>query len=439
MIRVVALAAAALSVCACGRGPAINPDQQVGPNPVLPDPSEPILLPPVKIPVPVGWNDGEAPRARAGFQVQKMAAGLMSPRNVYALPNGDILVVQSLRKTLEPVERPKNLMFQLMMGVAHGSSFGGPTNRIVLLRDSDGDGSPEMRSLFLERLNTPFGVALVGTDLYVAETDKIMRYRYVTGQTRITEPGRKVTDLPGGPINHHWTKSLIASPDGSRLYVGVGSNSTVQERGVEAEANRAAILEVDSRTGSSRVFASGLRNPNGLAFYPGSNILWATVNERDELGSNLPPDYLTSVRPGGFYGWPYSYWGQHVDQRVRPQRPDLVAKAIMPDYALGAHVSPLGLAFYTGTSFPAALRSGALVSQHGSWNRHEFNGYNIVFIRFDNGRPVGKPEPFVWGFVGPDGKVRGRPVGLTVDRSGALIIADDVGNAVWRVSHSPQG
>jgi glucose/arabinose dehydrogenase len=290
--------------------------------------------------------------------------------------------------------------------------------------------------VFIKGLNAPFGMALVGGDLYVADTDGVLRFPYTAGETQITAPGVKLTDLPQGPIDHHWTKDLTASPDGSKLYAGVGSNSNVQERGPEAETNRAAIWEVDPKTGAYRVFASGLRNPNGLTFYPGSNTLWTVVNERDELGPNLVPDYMTSVKEGAFYGWPYSYYGQHVDPRVRPQRPDLVAKAIPPDYALSSHVAPLGLAFYGGASFPAMFRGGAFVGEHGSWNRTELNGYRVVFIRFAGGKPVGRPYNFVTGFIGPDAKARGRPVGVAVDRTGALLIADDVGGTVWRVTYS---
>jgi glucose/arabinose dehydrogenase len=435
MIRAIAIGGAVAALAACGPGQKIDPSQQVGANPVLPKTAEPILLPRANIPPVVGWKDGEAPSVPAGFSVQKMATGLASPRNVYALANGDVLVVQALKQGKEPVERLKNPFFDLIFGFAHKSSQIGPTNRITLLRDVDGDGRPELQSVLLDQLNSPFGIVLVGSDLYVAETDKIMRYPFTPGQTRITARGQKVIDLPAGLINHHWTKSLTASPDGSKLYVGVGSNSNVQERGPEAETNRAAIWEVDPKTGAFRVYADGLRNPNGLNFYPDSNVLWAVINERDELGPNLVPDYMTSVRPGAFYGWPYSYYGQHLDPRVRPQRPDLVARAIPPDYALSSHVAPLGLAFYTGASFPAQFRGGAFVGEHGSWNRLELNGYKVVFIRFSGGRPVGPPMTFVGGFLNPDGKVRGRPVGVTVDRTGALIVADDVGNTVWRVSY----
>ena len=436
MIRCVVIGTATLALAACGNPQNIDASQQVGPEPVLPKPAEPLLLPRTNIPKVVGWKAGELPDVPDGFQVQAMATGLMSPRNVYPLPNGDILVVQALKQSKEPIDRLKNPFFDLVFGFAHSSSQNGPTNRIVVLRDADGDGKPEARSVLLDHQNSPFGVVLVGGDLYVAETDRIMRYPFVPGQMKITAAGQKVIDLPAGLINHHWTKSLTVSPDGSKLYVGIGSNSNVQERGPEAETNRAAIWEVDPKTGAYSVFAGGLRNPNGLNFYPGSDTLWTVVNERDELGSNLVPDYLTSVRKGGFYGWPYSYYGQHLDPRVRPLRPELVARAIRPDYALSSHVAPLGLAFYAGASFPAMFRGGAFVGEHGSWNREELNGYKVVFIRFAGGRPVGPPINFVGGFLNSDGKVRGRPVGVAVDRTGALIIADDVGNTVWRVSYA---
>jgi glucose/arabinose dehydrogenase len=316
-----------------------------------------------------------------------------------------------------------------------GAGSGTP-QRITLLRDANGDGSPELKTILIDHLRMPFGVVVVGNDLYVADTDAVLRFPFTPGQTQITAPGQKVVDLPGGLIDHHWTKSLTASPDGSKLYAGVGSNSNAQERGPEAETNRAAIWEVDPKTGAFRVFASGLRNPNGLTFYPGSNVLWAVINERDELGPNLVPDYMTSVRPGAFYGWPYSYYGQHVDPRVRPQRPDMVAKAIPADYALSSHVAALGLTFYTGASFPAIFRGGAFVGEHGSWNRTQLNGYRVVFIPFAGGRPVGKPHNFVAGFIDSNGKARGRPVGVAVDRAGALLIADDVGGTVWRVTYT---
>lgn len=436
MIRAACFYCVLACLVGCSNAQKLDPSQQVGPNPLLPKINEPLLLPRTVVPSTVGWKAGETPSVPAGFTVQAMATGLASPRNVYALPNGDSLAVLALKESKEPIERLKNPFFDLIFAFAHKSSEIGPTNRIVLLRDANGDGKAELQSVLLDQLNSPFGVVLVGNELYVAETDKIMRYPFMPGQTQIAVPGAKVVDLPAGLINHHWTKSLTASPDGSKLYVGVGSNSNAAERGPEAETNRAAIWEVDPKTGASSIFASGLRNPNGLNFYPGSNVLWAVVNERDELGNNLVPDYLTSIRAKGFYGWPFSYYGQHVDPRVRPQHPELVARAIPPDYALSSHVAPLGLAFYAGASFPAMFRGGAFIGEHGSWNRAELNGYKVVFIRFAGGRPVGAPMTFVGGFLNSAGKVRGRPVGLTVDRTGALIIADDVGNTVWRVSYS---
>ncbi len=433
---------AAAGLAACGHSQNIDPMQQVGPNPVLPEPSEELIAA-VGVPKVLGWKPGETPQVPRGFKIEAMATGLANPRTVWPLPNGDILVVETDRQGTEPVDRPKDPIRDFIMSVAHGgggaketSGSEGKPQRITLLRDGDGDGNPELRTVLLDHLNSPFGLAVVGGQLYVANTDAVVRYPFTPGQTKITAPGQKVIDLPGGLIDHHWTKSLVASPDGSKLYAGVGSNSNVQERGPEAETNRAAIWEIDPKTGAFRVFASGLRNPNGLTFYPGTNTLWTVVNERDEIGPNLVPDYMTSVKDGAFYGWPYSYYGQHVDARARPQRPDLVARAIPPDYALGSHVAALGLAFYTGSSFPAGYRGGAFVGEHGSWNRIEHNGYRVVFIRFGNGRPVGKPITFVAGFLTPNGEAHGRPVGVAVDRTGALIIADDVGNTVWRVSYS---
>jgi glucose/arabinose dehydrogenase len=436
MIRRSLLCAAILALAACGRSQPLDPSGQLGPDPVLPDPAEAIIMTDINLAKPVAWKGNEAPTVPPGFQIKAMATGLMSPRRVYALPNGDVVVVQALKQGKEPIERVKNPFFDFIFGMAHSSSTNGPSNRIVLLRDANGDGTPELKSVLLDHLNSPFGIVLVGNNLYVAETDKLMRYPFTPGQTRVTVRGQKVIDLPAGLINHHWTKDLTASPDGSKLYVSVGSNSNVQERGPEAETGRAAIWEVDAKTGAYRLYATGLRNPNGLTFYPGGNTLWTVVNERDELGPNLVPDYMTSVRDGGFYGWPYSYWGQHVDPRVRPQHPELVARAIKPDYGLSSHVAPLGMTFYTGSSFPPMFRGGAFVGEHGSWNRDQLNGYRVVFIRFAGGRPIGKPIDFVTGFLDSKGQARGRPVGVAVDRTGALLIADDVGNAVWRVSYA---
>lgn len=435
------LTIAALPLVSCGHGQNIDPNSQYGPNPVLPPPHEELIADVGVYPV-VGWKRGERPTVPAGFKIEPLATGLTNPRNVLALPNGDILIVESKHVRSEPLQRPKDPVRDWIMARAHGQAksgeAAGPSNQITLIRDADGDGKPEGRSVLVGHLNGPFGIAVVGSDLYVANTDAIVRYPFTLGQTHITAPGVKVVDLPAGRINHHWTKSLTASPDGSRLYVGVGSNSNAMERGPEAEANRAAILEVDPHSGRWKVFASGLRNPNGLTFYPGSNTLWAVINERDELGPNLVPDYMTSVRPGAFYGWPYSYYGQHVDPRVKPQQPDLVRRAIAPDYALSSHVAALGLAFYQGGSFPPQFRGGAFIGEHGSWNRKEPHGYKVVFVGFQGGRPAGIPHDFVTGFL-KDGKARGRPVGVAVDRTGALIVADDVGNTVWRVSWAGAG
>jgi len=412
-----------------------DPQSQVGANPNLPEPQQ-YLFPPMRLASVAGWKEGERPTVAAGLKIEALATGLEHPRSLYVLPNGDILVVESKSPALDPIKRPKDLVMGWIesMVTSGGGSGNKPSNRITLLRDADGDGKPETQTVFLDHLNSPFGAALVGSDFYVANTDSIMRYTYKTGDTKITTPGTPLTELPGGPIDHHWTKSLVASPDGSLLYVGVGSNSNITENGIEAEKNRAAIWEVDRASGRWRIFASGLLNPNGLSWEPHSGALWTVVNERDELGPNLVPDYMTSVKDGGFYGWPYSYYGKHLDPRVKPQRPDLVEKAIVPDYALSSHVAPLGLAFYTADNLPQKYRGGAFVGEHGSWNRQRFNGYKVVFVPFDAGHPSGKAEDVVTGFLNADGKARGRPVGLAVDKSGALLIADDVGNTVWRVS-----
>ncbi|MBB5711004.1 PQQ-dependent sugar dehydrogenase [Sphingomonas xinjiangensis] len=429
---------ALLPLAACGGGQDIDANKQYGATPLLPEPHEQLIAD-VGVYETVGWKPGETPTVPAGFRVEAIATGLSNPRNILPLPNGDVLVVESKNEAGEPVQRPKDPIRDWIMARAHSQSQSGqapnPSNRITLIRDANDDGRPDGRSVLIDHLNAPFGITMIGNELYVANTDAIVRYPFTPGQTRITAPAVKIVDLPAGPINHHWTKSLTASPDGTRLYVGTGSNSNAMERGPEAEANRAAILEVDPRSGLWKVFASGLRNPNGLTFYPGTSTLWAVINERDELGPNLVPDYMTSVRPGAFYGWPYSYYGQHVDPRVRPQRPDMVARAIAPDYALGSHVAALGLAFYAGQSFPAGYRGGAFVGEHGSWNRSEPHGYKVAFIPFRNARPAGNPVDFVSGFL-KDGKARGRPVSVAVDRAGRLLVADDVGNTVWRVSYA---
>jgi glucose/arabinose dehydrogenase len=423
--------AAALALSGCGEEP-FDTTTQIGPNPKLP-PIQEYLLPPMHIASVVGWGKGETPKVADDLRIQAFATGLEHPRNIYTLPNGDVLVVESKGPGLDPITRPKGLLMSWIESQATGGG-GGKSNRITLLRDSNGDGTPDTRTVFLDNLKSPFGVALVGNEFYVANTDGIMRYAYTPDATSIKEPGTLLTSLPGGPIDHHWTKSLAASPDGSKLYAGVGSNSNITENGMEAEHERAAIWEIDRASGAHRIFASGLRNPNGLTFEPQTQALWAVVNERDELGPNLVPDYLTSVKDGAFYGWPYSYYGQHVDPRVRPQRPDLVARAIPPDYALSSHVAPLGLVFDSGNGLPARYRGGAFVGEHGSWNRSAFNGYKVVFVPFTNGRPNGKAQDVVTGFLNADNEARGRPVGLALDKTGALLIADDVGNTVWRVT-----
>jgi glucose/arabinose dehydrogenase len=429
------LAGAALAlVSGCGGDSSFDPMSQVGPNPKLPE-AQQYLFPPMNLASVVGWKPGEMPSVPKGLRIQAVATGLQHPRSLTVLPNGDILVVESNGPNLEPITRPKSPIMGFIESFATGGGGGGkPANRITLLRDTNGDGTPDVKTVFLEHLFSPFGVALVGGDLYVANTDALMRYPYATGQTKIAGAGTLVTPLPGGPIDHHWTKSLVASPDGTKLYVGVGSNSNAAENGFDAERDRAAIWEVDRASGAHRLYATGLRNPNGLSFEPSSGRLWTVVNERDELGPDLVPDYMTSVRDGGFYGWPYSYWGQHVDPRVKPQRPDLVARAIVPDYGLGSHVAPLGMAFYTGQNLPAQFRGGAFVGEHGSWNRQKLSGYKVVFVPFAGGRPTAKAQDIVTGFVDKNGKARGRPVGLAVDAGGGLLIADDVGNTVWRVT-----
>jgi glucose/arabinose dehydrogenase len=423
---------AALFLGGCNDGSG-DPNAQIGANPTLPDIKQ-FLFPPVHIARVTGWKQGETPTVAQGLQIKALATGLQHPRNLYVLPNGDILVIESKAPQAPPTVRPKDIVMGWVESWATSGGNTGPSNRITLLRDSKGEGTPDVRSIFLDHLNSPFGVALVGNDLYVANTDAIVRYPYKEGDDKIDLPGATLTELPGGPIDHHWTKSLVANKDGSLLYVGVGSNSNITEKGMEAEHNRADILEVDRATGRFRVFASGLRNPNGLTFEPQSGALWTVVNERDELGPDLVPDYMTSVKDGGFYGWPYSYFGQLVDPRVEPQRPDLVAKAIVPDYALSSHVAPLGLAFYTGTSLPENYRGGAFVGEHGSWNRDILNGYKVVYVPFSGGKPSGMAQDVVTGFLNGENQARGRPVGIAIDKTGALLIADDVGNTVWRVT-----
>jgi glucose/arabinose dehydrogenase len=404
------LAGVSIPAVAAFGADAFDPMSQVGPDPVLPEPQE-YLFPPMHLAKVLGWKQGEAPTVAPGLKIEALARDLQHPRSIYVLPNGDILVVESKSPNVQPIQRPKDIVMGVIESWVTSGGETGDSNRITLLRDENGDGTPETRSVLLDHLASPFGVALVSSDLYVANTDAIVRYPYTTGDTKITAAGTTLTPLPGGPIDHHWTKSLVANSDGSLLYVGVGSNSNITENGIEAEENRAAIWEVERATGRWRIFASGLRNPNGLSFEPETKALWTVVNERDELGPDLVPDYMTSVKDGGFYGWPYSYYGRHVDPRVRPQRPDLVEKAIVPDYALSSHVAPLGLAFYTADSLPQKYRGGAFVGEHGSWDRPQFNGYKVVFIPFSGGHPNGKPEDVVIGFLNGNGEARGRPWG----------------------------
>ncbi len=420
---------ALLLAAACSRQGG-SPAAQYGAAPQLPPPRQ-FLLPPMHVATVAKWG-AQTPAVPAGLKVEALVTGLKGARSVYALPNGDVLVVET-GGPKPPVNRPKDWVMGFVQHFA-GKSAGAPPNRILLLRDMDGDGRPDLQTVFLDHLNSPFGVALVGNDLYVADTDALLRFPYRPGQTRITDTPRLVTDLPGGPIDHHWTKSLAASADGTKLYVGVGSNSNIAENGLEAEKDRAAVWEVDRATGLKRIYAGGLRNAVGLAVQPGSGRLWAVVNERDELGPDLVPDYLTSVREHGFYGWPYSYWGRHLDPRVRPQRPDLVADAIVPDYGLSSHVAPLGLVFSDGSSLPPAFRSGVFIGEHGSWDRTPLNGYKVVYVPFTDGRPSRPPQDLVTGFLDARQHARGRPVGLALDRTGALLIADDLGGAVWRVT-----
>jgi glucose/arabinose dehydrogenase len=418
-------------LAACGESAKIPEEAAVGPNPTLPEPVS-SLIPTVDIAPAKGWPDGVTPTPANGLAVTAFATGLDHPRWLFVLPNGDVLVAETNAPKREERTGLKTFVMNQVMKRAGAATPS--ANRISLLRDGDGDGVAETRTKFLENLNSPFGMALIGSDLYIANTDAIMRFTYKEGAMKIEEAGVKLADLPGGPLNHHWTKGLIASRDGTKLYASVGSNSNVAENGIEKEHRRAAILEVDVKSGETRVFAGGLRNPVGMDFHPQTNELWTVVNERDEIGSDLVPDYLTSVKQGGFYGWPYSYFGKHVDARVKPPRPDLVEKAIVPDYALGNHVAPLGFVFATGEALPESYRSGGFVGLHGSWNRTPLSGYKVIFVPFSSGKPEGKPIDVITGFVNKDGEAHGRPVGVQMDSKGALLVADDVGNVIWRVT-----
>jgi glucose/arabinose dehydrogenase len=420
-----------LIATACASSAKLPTDSGIGPNPTLPAPRT-SLIPDINVVKAVGWPTGATPTPAAGTHVNAFATELQHPRWLYVLPNGDVLVAE----TNAPV-RPKDnrgirgwffKRFQKKAGGAAPSA-----NRITLLRDADGDGVAETRKEFLKGLNAPFGMALVGNTLYVANTDAVVSFPYTAGQTEITASPTKVVDLPAGEIDHHWTKNIIASADGSQLFVAVGSNSNAAENGIQNETDRAAVWVVNLRDGTHRVFASGLRNPVGMAWEPSSHALWVAVNERDELGSDLVPDYMTAIRDGAFYGWPYSYYGAHVDTRVKPQRPDLVASAVVPDYALGSHTASLGLTWSGAAMMPSSFQEGMFVGQHGSWNRTPRAGYRVIFVPFSGGRPSGQPVEVLTGFVRENGEAMGRPVGVAIDGRGALLVADDVGNTIWRV------
>ncbi len=424
------------SLGGCADTARLSVDAGSGPSPQLPPPQR-SLIPTVNIAPASAWPDGVTPKAAAGTQVLAFAAKLDHPRWLYVLPNGDVLVAET-NAPPKPEDGKGIRGWFMKRAMARAGAAVPSANRITLLRDADHDGVAEIRHTFIEGLNSPFGMVLVGNALYVAETDQLTRFDYRPGVDQLTGPGRKVTDLPGGPLNHHWTKNVIASPDGSKLYVTVGSNSNVGENGLEHEQGRAAIWQIDPASGRHRLFATGLRNPNGLAWQPDSGALWTAVNERDEIGSDLVPDYITSVKDGAFYGWPYSYYGQHLDARVSPPNPQQVARAVAPDYAVGPHTASLGLAFIEPGVLPAPFERGALVGQHGSWNRKPHSGYKVIFVPFDgSGKPAGEPIDLLTGFLDSQGKAQGRPVGVVSDQRGGVLVADDVGNTIWRVSKAP--
>ncbi len=424
-----------LPLTACAEQARLPVSAGTGPQPQLPEPPS-SLLPTVNIAPAVGWPSGKTPNAAEGTQVQAFASELDHPRWLYVLPNGDVLVAESNAPD-RPEANPGILGWVAGLVMDRAGAGVPSADRITLLRDSDGDGVVDLRTVFLENLTSPIGMALVGDQLYVANADAVVRFPYAAGATQITAAASTLATLPGGPINHHWTKNLIASRDGSKLYASVGSNSNIGERGMDAEEGRAAIWEIDTASGQQRLFASGLRNPVGMAWEPDSGALWTVVNERDELGSDLVPDYLTAVEDGAFYGWPYSYYGQHVDSRVSPAQPDLVASARVPDYALGPHTASLGLAAARGNTLPERFANGMFIGQHGSWNRDPHSGYQVIFVPFADGKPAGMPEEVLTGFLSPEGEAYGRPVGVTLDQHGALLVADDVGNTIWRVSAKP--
>jgi len=427
--RLLPLALLAIASSACAEQATLSVEQGTGPNPQLPPPVQD-LLPTVNIAKAVGWPEGSQPQSMGGTRVNAFAEGLDHPRWLYQLPNGDVLVAESNKPTRESGFNLKSWIGDIIMTRA-GAGVDS-ADRITLLRDTDRDGVADLQTAFLEGLYSPFGMTLVGNDLYVANADALVRFAYEPGQTQITAAGSKVTDLPAG-LNHHWTKNVIASQDGSKLYVTVGSNSNIGENGMDIEEGRAAIWEVDRVTGDKRLFASGLRNPNGLAWEPQTGALWTAVNERDEIGSDLVPDYITSVQDGGFYGWPWSYFGQHVDERVQPQNPDMVARALVPDYALGPHTASLGITFAGNSKLPG-LQQGLFVGQHGSWNRKPHSGYKVIFVPFKDGQPEGMPVDVLTGFLNDEGQAQGRPVDVLIDQQGDLLVTDDVGNRVWRVS-----
>lgn len=415
--------------------PSPSPSASLGTSPALAKPDR-RLLPTLRIAEATGWPSGGTPLPAAGLAVHAFATGLQHPRWLYTLPNGDVLVAET--NAPERPEEGKGLRARVMQSVMKKAGAAVPSaNRITLLRDADGDGRAELASPFLEGLNAPFGMALVGSTLYVANTDAVLAFPYRDGDLRIATKGNKITDLPAGPRNHHWTRNILASADGMHLYATVGSNSNIGEHGTAAEEGRAAIWQIDLATGAKRLYATGLRNPNGMAWEPVTGVLWTVANERDELGNDLVPDYLTAVHDGAFYGWPWSYYGQHVDKRVKPVNPAQVAKTRAPDYALGAHVAALGLADSSRSSLPAPFTSGMFIAEHGSWNRKPLAGYKVVFVKFSEGKPVGLPMDVLTAFVGRSGRAMGRPVGLAQDSRGALLVADDVGNTIWRVHGGP--
>jgi glucose/arabinose dehydrogenase len=429
--KILLMSAGLLALGACVSASDLPTTATYGPNPTLPQPQT-ALIPMVNARPAVGWPGGGRPTPAAGLAVAPFATGLDHPRWLYQLPNGDILVAETNAPPKPEDGKGLKAFFMKLVMKNAGAAVPSP-NRITLLRDTDGDGAADQKSVLLSGLNSPFGMALIGGDLYVANSDAVVRFPYRPGQTQITEPGTKVADLPAGPINHHWTKNIIASADGSRLYATVGSNSNVGENGLDKEEGRAAIWEIDLASGRTRVFATGLRNPNGMAWNPANGALWTVVNERDEIGNDLVPDYMTSVKDGGHYGWPWSYYGQNVDFRPKPANPAKVAAALKPDYALGAHTASLGLTFYTAGLMPQ-YRGGAFVGQHGSWNRKPVSGYKVVFIPFNGAMPSGPPQDILTGFLNDKEEAQGRPVGVIPDSKGALLVADDVGNVIWRVT-----